>query len=116
VAADRRGVLQLTAVQLALLQGIDWPRMFAPEAPERPIFLEIPPVLDLRLAAPRLRGYPLNFSRPVSWNETADRNSRTSGPAHDQIPQRDGVRRGDNRIIDGADDRSEVCHSFCGLN
>ncbi|WP_245278075.1 transposase [Methylosinus sp. PW1] len=34
------GALQLTAAQLALLiEGIDWRRTVAPEAPERPVFL-----------------------------------------------------------------------------
>jgi transposase len=34
------GALQLTAAQLALLiEGIDWRRTVAPEAPERPAFL-----------------------------------------------------------------------------
>jgi transposase len=34
------GALQLTAAQLALLiEGIDWRRTIAPEAPERPAFL-----------------------------------------------------------------------------
>jgi transposase len=43
------GALQLTAAQLALLiEGIDWRRTVAPQAPERPDFLEIPPILQLR--------------------------------------------------------------------
>ena len=34
------GALHLTSAQLALLiEGIDWPRTAAPEAPERPSFL-----------------------------------------------------------------------------